>query len=1027
MTDEITKTAPPSGESAVQNNSANQQVNYSTDATLYDYVTLYEAAYPINKQYFINDKGGIEKIKDKGNVFGSGWAIKKHVPTLESLVEVNQGISESPNKCIGLNFNPSIPVEIPYFVVSQDKRDEQLESGLLIKKEGVDNLYKATEKYAEINSSVVAGTLVTCRLKDYMTFSSYILFDKDEGDSDIDQWVKDMATFVPGFDKVDKIIIPSNSSRVGLNKSKFHVYVKIADAMDIALDLKGRLRSAGNAKGHVVDKNPNGDLSKIITDLTVFSPERVIFDGKPIIKGSDDQSRIEPVIATVTKDSIRAIDTSLVKTVEGYGEFKTKTITTLGADGKQHKQTIRKCSGAFNCTKLKWDSPIPMMQLGKEKNVIKTMRQVVDEKLIEIFGGKACKLKCQSTFDDRNSTSWNGIISYGSDGLPHLYDNGDEITYKIGMTTAQIFGNVKGFTSGGKPVPESEWAWGANGNTVSADTGAEVVSGEFEAGLTTQITALDEDSTPDEINTVLTLLYGVDDQVTLEKNLKKITEATGITKTALKSNLKELRPTESFETESITTMLINIGNSHVLFHDDNKDGYADCRIRGIKCTVKIKSEEYKNILRLIFYKKTGNGVSKGNISDAVSTLDALAQHEGKLEVVAVRTHKMDEAVYIDLGDEQRTILEVNKKGWGIVEDAPVWFIRKTGMTALPVPVSDDKGDLHLLKKHINIKDEDYPLVYGFMLCALAGVTPYPILVINGEEGTAKSFNATVIRALVDPNSTPLRGCPVKIDDLLVSVSHSHLGAIDNLSGITNQMSDALCMLSTGGGMDKRRLNTDDDLHLVNIQKPVMLTGIDEISSRSDLLSRSFLLDLPFIPEHAKKDEVTCKAEFEKDKAIIFTGLLNAIVSGLKHYHSIELEQLPRMADAIKWVTGCEVDMGLKGALAKAHARNQANASANSIESSPVGSALLGLMKDGVVIECTPTELLGKLRLTHNVNSNNAFGQRHKWGDGFPRSTKGLSNKLKRLTPSFRKQGIIITKQDSGSRLYKITKMYSEGG
>jgi hypothetical protein len=53
------------------------------------------------------------------------------------------------------------------------------------------------------------GSIVAVRLKRVMSPSSYILFDKDDGDGDVNQWINDMASFVPNFDTVDKVIIPS--------------------------------------------------------------------------------------------------------------------------------------------------------------------------------------------------------------------------------------------------------------------------------------------------------------------------------------------------------------------------------------------------------------------------------------------------------------------------------------------------------------------------------------------------------------------------------------------------------------------------------------------------------------------------------------------------------------------------------------------------------------------------------------------------------------------------------------------------
>ncbi len=118
-----------------------------------------------------------------------------------------------------------------------------------------------------------------------------------------------------------------------------------------------------------------------------------------------------------------------------------------------------------------------------------------------------------------------------------------------------------------------------------------------------------------------------------------------------------------------------------------------------------------------------------------------------------------------------------------------------------------------------------------------------------------------------------------MDDLLVLASNRHLMVMDNMSGVKKEMADAICRLSTGGRMAKRKLHTDDDLHLVELQRPVILNGINEVSNRSDLNERCLIVDLPAIDDTARIDEETYYATVDRDKPAMFTGLLDAIVSG----------------------------------------------------------------------------------------------------------------------------------------------------
>ncbi len=126
--------------------------------------------------------------------------------------------------------------------------------------------------------------------------------------------------------------------------------------------------------------------------------------------------------------------------------------------------------------------------------------------------------------------------------------------------------------------------------------------------------------------------------------------------------------------------------------------------------------------------------------------------------------------------------------------------------------------------------------------------------LQGEQGTGKSTTSRVLRSLVDQSSVPLRSPPKDCRDLLVSAANNFVIVIDNLSGLKPEISDCLCRLSTGGGHDTRALFTNDEQHLVDIQRPILINGLDEIASRPDLAERSFVINLPVIESDKRRDE-----------------------------------------------------------------------------------------------------------------------------------------------------------------------------
>jgi hypothetical protein len=147
-------------------------------------------------------------------------------------------------------------------------------------------------------------------------------------------------------------------------------------------------------------------------------------------------------------------------------------------------------------------------------------------------------------------------------------------------------------------------------------------------------------------------------------------------------------------------------------------------------------------------------------------------------------------IYIDLADESWKAVEIKPGEWNVVDEPPVRFRRSQAMHPLPVP--ERGGRFDELNKFLNVKEEaDLHLICGALCCYLRPGYPYPILVFQGEAGSAKSTATKVLRRLIDPNKADLRDPPHKIDDLLVTTLHNHVITVENASRISPSLSSSL--------------------------------------------------------------------------------------------------------------------------------------------------------------------------------------------------------------------------------------------
>ena len=287
------------------------------------------------------------------------------------------------------------------------------------------------------------------------------------------------------------------------------------------------------------------------------------------------------------------------------------------------------------------------------------------------------------------------------------------------------------------------------------------------------------------------------------------------------------------------------------------------------------------------------------------------------------------------------------------------FRRAGGMRPLPLPIRG--GSIEVLRSFLNVGSEgDFVLVVAWLLAALRHRGPYPVLVLSGEQGSAKSTFSSLVRALLDPNTAPLRALPREDRDLFIAASNGHVLSFDNVSGLPAWISDTLCRLATGGGFAARQLYTDGDETLFDAARPIMLNGIEDIVSRPDLADRAIFLSLKAIPDDRRRPEEELLADFARERPAILGGLLDAVVHGLRRLPDVRLDRLPRLADFAKWSVACETAFWRPGTFEAAYGHNRDEAVADVIETDPVASAVLAFMHDRTDWTGTASDLLGAL-------------------------------------------------------------------
>jgi hypothetical protein len=453
-----------------------------------------------------------------------------------------------------------------------------------------------------------------------------------------------------------------------------------------------------------------------------------------------------------------------------------------------------------------------------------------------------------------------------------------------------------------------------------------------------------------------------------------------------------------------------------LFHAPNRRGFATVIENGHDETWPLNAQEFSLWLRHLYFRNTKRAVSTQIIKEAIATLEAQALFGDTQYPVSYRVAEQHGIIYLDLANENWDAVAIGPDGWEIVSTVPVKFYRSDGMVPLPYP--ERGGALAELRPFINIRNErDWILMTAWLLSALQPVGPYPVLLLYGEQGSGKSDACRVLRRLIDPSESPLRAIPPNERDLMVTAVNTWLMTYENVSHLPRWLSDAMCRLATGGGMSVHKLYKDlGQMHL-DAQRPQVLNSIVEVATQIDLLSRSIVLHLPFIPDHERIPEQQFWSDFTDAQPRILGALLDAVSMALRNWRQVSLPKLPRMADFATWACAaapaCDWQLSTtRGVLTGADAflvaynTNQQEAVDLTLETSLLSRAVRTLVDQTERWEGSYFDLLDVLA---NIESTRA--RTAEW----PKTPRKLSADLRRLAPALRTVGVVIKFQSEQER------------
>ena len=239
-------------------------------------------------------------------------------------------------------------------------------------------------------------------------------------------------------------------------------------------------------------------------------------------------------------------------------------------------------------------------------------------------------------------------------------------------------------------------------------------------------------------------------------------------------------------------------------------------------------------------------------------------------------------ILIDLANPSGEFIEISPGGWRIHSGRGFPFETSPSTLSLPYPEppTSEADPLDTLRATLNLGPPDGPAwlrTLAWLLAALRGAGPYPILILRGPAGSGKSFAGRALRAVIDPCVSSFAPLPIRPRELPVFARHNLILAFDHVESLTPALADSLCRLSSGAGIACREPGQPEPLQLW-IRRPILLTVAAGWTPPPGIAARALTVDLPPLQERRLESDLTAAIEQALPK--ILGALCDAISRAL---------------------------------------------------------------------------------------------------------------------------------------------------
>ncbi|HUU47805.1 MAG TPA: hypothetical protein VMW55_03380 [Nitrosopumilaceae archaeon] len=449
----------------------------------------------------------------------------------------------------------------------------------------------------------------------------------------------------------------------------------------------------------------------------------------------------------------------------------------------------------------------------------------------------------------------------------------------------------------------------------------------------------------------------------------------------------------------------------------------------------IESKDLTDYMIYSIYKEHEKILTKDAVERLLNLIriEALYNESTAHEQIHLRCASTDERICYDLANSKNSIVLIENEfptltTSKITEDLPIFLHTKT-MSEVPEPIYDETNRLDEFCEMLRMGDD---LVFRVHLISLfLSHIAVPIMVVVGQEGSAKTTKTELIKMLIDPSGLNLEsqvmGFPKRVDDITNTLANRYLIAYDNVSKISLDQSDSICMAITGGGQSKRKLYTDNEESRTSYQRKIIFTGITISPEYGDLTRRSISYFTDRIPETERLTVESILSWFKTIRPELLGEIFTILGKSLQILSEVRGETLaiPDMADYAIWGEAISRVMGNpNGKFIQDYAQKLASNSEILNESNPAVQFFTEELGNDPEIEFPISVWHQKLDNFADLNGCD------KNSDNYPRNSNKMRGWIERSKPILFKAELKVEFYQSTGKKFKknntILKVKKEG-